>query len=48
MVAIRGHDADNDEWEVVIQIANPQTTGGRLLPLNYAFDRDATQVFFGS
>jgi hypothetical protein len=48
VVAIRGHDADNDEWEVIIQIDNPPVAGGRLLPLNYAFDRDATQVFFGS
>ncbi len=44
IVAVRGHDADNDEWEVIIQITNPPNGTRRLLPLNYAFDRDDTKL----
>lgn len=44
IVAVRGHDSDNDEWEVIIEIKNPQSGNRRLLPLNYTFDRDDTRL----
>ena len=44
VVAVRGHDSDNDEWEVIIEIKNPPSGGRRLLPLNYTFDRDDTKL----
>jgi hypothetical protein len=44
VVAVRGHDSDNDEWEVIIEIKNPLVGASRLLPLNYNFDRDDTRL----
>jgi len=40
IVAIRGHEADNDEWELIVRIQNPDSGGRPLLPLNYHLDPD--------
>jgi biotin carboxyl carrier protein len=41
VVAIRGHEVDNDEWEIVIEAKNPvDAAGRRILPINYHFDPD--------
>lgn len=42
IAAIRGHDHDNDEWDVVLECDNPVDGGNRVLPLNYQFDRENT------
>lgn len=45
VVSVRGHEADDDEWDVIVQADNPIVVGGtRLVPLNYHFDPDSTQV----
>jgi hypothetical protein len=36
VVALRGHEQDNDEWDVVIECPN-----NLALPINYHFERDA-------
>ncbi|WP_165505607.1 HlyD family secretion protein [Rhizobium leguminosarum] len=41
VVAIRGHENDNDEWDIIVKCDNLVDAGGRpLLPLNYHFDPD--------
>lgn len=43
VVSVRGHDADNDEWDVILECSNPTDgTGRRILPLNYTFDYKTT------
>lgn len=39
VVSVRGHSADDDEWEVLIELA-----AGTQLPLNFSFDPTDTQV----
>jgi hypothetical protein len=39
IVAVRGHDADDDEWDLIIECDNTN----RALPINYHFDRDTTE-----
>jgi hypothetical protein len=42
--SVRGHTADDDEWEILIECANPPDATGRVLPLYYQFDRDTTTL----
>lgn len=45
IVSIRGHDSDNDVWDVILQCNNPKDAGGELiLPINYNFDRDNVTI----
>lgn len=52
VVAVRGHDANNDEWDVMIQARNTgtpvtmpdATVRNVVFPLNYHFDRETTTV----
>jgi hypothetical protein len=52
VVAVRGHDASNDEWDVMISAPNtgtrvtmPDGTSRNVIfPLNYHFDREATSI----
>ncbi len=47
VVSVRGHEADDDEWDIIVQADNPVLAGGsRLVPLNYHFDSDSTQLSF--
>jgi hypothetical protein len=47
IVAVRGHEADNDVWDIIIECENPvDGTGKRVLPLNYTFDKDNAWVEF--
>lgn len=41
VVSVRGHDAEIDQWDVVIECAN---SAAPRLPSNYEFDPDVTQV----
>lgn len=54
--SVRGHDADDDEWDVIIECDNsghdyfsPENPGAESirLPLNYHFDRDTTEITVG-
>ncbi|MDX2239429.1 MAG: HlyD family efflux transporter periplasmic adaptor subunit [Leptolyngbyaceae cyanobacterium bins.302] len=54
LVAIRGHDADDDEWDVIIRCPNvnkpeepedPQSPKNRFFPINYHFDKDTTELY---
>lgn len=56
IVAVRGHDADDDEWDLIVEVdnANGQALikpGGQTIrsrpPLNLHFDRDTTSIVFG-
>lgn len=38
VAAVRGHDADDDEWDVIFQFKNPG------LPINYQMDKDSTVI----
>jgi hypothetical protein len=41
IVSIRGHDSDNDAWDVILQCDNPEGADRQpVLPINYSFDRD--------
>lgn len=42
LVAIRGHEADNDEWDVIMEFPNPNH-----LPINYQFDKLHTRISLG-
>jgi hypothetical protein len=42
--AVRGHDTDNDEWDIVIECKNPSTGGVKALPIYYQFDRDLSSI----
>jgi multidrug resistance efflux pump len=44
VVSVRGHDSDDDEWNVLVRCANPNAPGGLKLPINYNFDYDDTTV----
>ena len=41
IVAVRGHTADDDEWDLVIEAAN-----NLQVPINYSFDKDTTTIEF--
>ena len=45
LVAIRGHDADDDEWDVIIHCSNAENPDERIIPINYHFDKDTTELF---
>ena len=45
IVSIRGHDSDNDFWDLIFQCDNPQDAAKRYrLPINYHFDRDNIEI----
>jgi biotin carboxyl carrier protein len=50
LVAVRGHDADDNEWEVIIEAKNEVELIGpgrtKKLPINYHFDKKDTYVTF--
>ena len=40
VVAVRGHDSDDDEWDLIARCENPD----HVLPINFHFDRETTRV----
>ena len=49
LVSIRGHDSEDDEWEVIFRVTNPlDKAGKKTFPLNYSFDKVRTTVTFDS
>jgi len=45
IVSIRGHDSDNDVWDIILQCDNPEDeTRQPKLPINYNFDRDNVTI----
>lgn len=44
IVSIRGHDADDDEWDVIIRYQNKDKD----IPINYHFDKDNTTISIDS
>lgn len=46
IVAVRGHDIDNDEWNIIALCDNRLGDGteGRKLPINYSFDYRNTSI----
>jgi hypothetical protein len=40
LVSVRGHDVDDDEWDIIIECDNSH----RALPINYHFDRETTRI----
>jgi len=45
LVAIRGHDADDDSWDVIIRCRNSPDRNDNRLPINYQFDKDNTDLY---
>lgn len=45
LVAIRGHDADDDEWDVIVRYSNADKPEDRIIPINYHFDKDTTELY---
>jgi hypothetical protein len=45
LVAIRGHDADDDEWDIIIRCSNAEKPEDRIIPINYHFDKDTTEIY---
>jgi hypothetical protein len=41
--AIRGHEPIDEQWNVIIR-CNNTSPGGKILPLNYSFDFDNTEI----
>lgn len=46
ILSIRGHSADNDEWDIIAEAPNPIVSGRRLLPINYHLDPETDSVTF--
>ena len=44
VASVRGHEADDDEWEVVLEAENPVVDGRPLLPINYHLDPDTATI----
>lgn len=45
VVSIRGHDVDDDEWDIILSCKNPVGQNGRkILPINYHFDKGTTSL----
>lgn len=44
LVAVRGHDAVDEQWDVLIECSNRTADGDPILPLNYNFDFKSTTV----
>ena len=44
IVSVRGHEADDDEWEVILETKNPKVDGRPLLPINYQLDSDTATI----
>jgi hypothetical protein len=47
IVAVRGHDSEDEEWDVVIRCGNRingDPNGVPILPINYNFDYDDTSI----
>ena len=47
IVSIRGHDSEDEEWDVIIRCGNRNPDGSPILPINYNFDYDDTTVTIG-
>jgi hypothetical protein len=46
VIAVRGHDAVSEQWELLALCDNLTPTDDRILPLNYNFDFERTTVDF--
>lgn len=44
--SVRGHDAANEQWDVLILCANLTNNGDAIFPLNYNLDYDVTTLEF--
>jgi hypothetical protein len=44
VVAVRGHDSEDEEWDVLVRCGNRNPDGTPILPINYNFDYDDTTV----
>jgi hypothetical protein len=44
VVAVRGHDAVSEQWDVLIMCSNRTGAGDPILPLNYNFDFESTTI----
>jgi multidrug resistance efflux pump len=43
VVSVRGHDAKDDEWDILVRCGN-RSGGKPILPMNYNFDYDDTTI----
>ena len=46
VLSVRGHSSDGDEWDLLLEAANPKTGGRNTLPINYQLDPQTDHVEF--
>jgi hypothetical protein len=44
VVAVRGHDAVSEQWDLLLSCSNRTAAGDPILPLNYNFDFETTTI----
>jgi hypothetical protein len=44
VVSVRGHDSEDEEWNVLVRCGNRDAGGNAIFPINYNFDYDDTTV----
>jgi hypothetical protein len=44
VVSVRGHDSEDEEWDVLVLCPNRDVHGNPLFPINYNFDFDDTDI----
>jgi multidrug efflux pump subunit AcrA (membrane-fusion protein) len=44
VAAVRGHDSEDELWDVIVRCNNRDDTGASIFPINYNFDFDNTHV----
>lgn len=44
VVAVRGHDSENELWDLLIRCSNRNAAGEALLPINYNFSFESTVI----
>jgi hypothetical protein len=44
VVSVRGHDSEEEQWDLLIQCPNRDVHGNPIFPINYNFDFDDTDI----
>jgi hypothetical protein len=44
VVSVRGHDAEDEQWDLLVLASNRDSHGNPLFPINYNFDYDDTMI----
>lgn len=44
IVSVRGHEAIDEQWDIILECGNRTAEGGAVLPINYNFDFEGTTI----